>query len=408
MGGQKSVGPCHSGIPVRVAKHGGSRPPELAREPLQQLPLQRRRQLSPSRYRVLGYGDCKTPSVEPSEIVLTCGDYGWILQGLHWSSWTATQATAIGTFVYNDCTPNCAKGHHDEVPSTQVTLTAPVRGASGQLVWSKLAAESRTARLRLGTISWRSFPSTHPTHLTERPPLIRKASLRRQTCLIFPRACRYRSYALCVRSPGIIPATTQARPRRRTGDGSEAGYGCAFNEYEGVMRRRLEQELGMTLTGNPLTPPTSLDGTLALVHLRVGDADRAMAFFERQFGWQAERVPFEGHISHYTLNTAVTVPILDDPAAAPLVPNYRVSHLDQTIRAIEAAGGDVTRSETTPDGGGWAWAAPPGQRLRTWARTSPPCAPTTREPSSVSWPRRSKAGRNLNGYRSHGHSAQHR
>ena len=112
----------------------------------------------------------------------------------------------------------------------------------------------------------------------------------------------------------------------------------------------------MTLTGNPLTPPTRLDGTLALVHLRVGDADRAMAFFERQFGWQAERVPFEGHISHYTLNTAVTVRILDDPAAAPLVPNYRVSHLDQTIRAIEAAGGDVTRSETTPDGGGWAWA----------------------------------------------------
>jgi hypothetical protein len=49
------------------------------------------------------------------------------------------------------------------------------------------------------------------------------------------------------------------------------------------MRRRLEQELGMTLTDNPLTPPTNLDGTLALDHLRVGDADRAMAFFERLF-----------------------------------------------------------------------------------------------------------------------------
>ena len=79
-----------------------------------------------------------------------------------------------------------------------------------------------------------------------------------------------------------------------------------------------------------------------------------MAFFERLFGWEAERVPFEGHISHYTLNTAVAVRILDDPAAAPLVPNYRVSDLEQTIRSIEAAGGDVARSETTPDGGGWA------------------------------------------------------
>jgi hypothetical protein len=41
----------------------------------------------------------RPPSVEPSEIVLTCADYGWILKALHWSSWTASQATAIGTFV---------------------------------------------------------------------------------------------------------------------------------------------------------------------------------------------------------------------------------------------------------------------------------------------------------------------
>jgi predicted enzyme related to lactoylglutathione lyase len=112
----------------------------------------------------------------------------------------------------------------------------------------------------------------------------------------------------------------------------------------------------MTLTDDQVTPQPALDGTLALVHLRVRDADRAMAFFERLLGWEAERVPFEGHVSYYTLNTAVTVRILDDPSASPLVPNYQVSHVERTIRAIEAAGGRVTRSEPAHDGGGWAWA----------------------------------------------------
>jgi len=49
------------------------------------------------------YGNCATPSVEPTEIVLTCGDYGWVLEGLNWTSWTSTRATAVGTLVYNDC-----------------------------------------------------------------------------------------------------------------------------------------------------------------------------------------------------------------------------------------------------------------------------------------------------------------
>jgi len=84
------------------------------------------------------YGDCTTPSVEPSEIVLTCADYGELLEGLHWTTWTSTRATAVGTLVYNDCTPNCAEGHHHSVPGTEVTLTVAVPGAGGQLVWSEV------------------------------------------------------------------------------------------------------------------------------------------------------------------------------------------------------------------------------------------------------------------------------
>lgn len=84
------------------------------------------------------YGNCTTPSVEPTEIVLTCADYGEVLEDLNWTSWTSTSATAVGTLVYNDCTPNCAQGHYHDVADTEVTLTVPVRGASGGLVWSEV------------------------------------------------------------------------------------------------------------------------------------------------------------------------------------------------------------------------------------------------------------------------------
>jgi hypothetical protein len=84
------------------------------------------------------YGDCTRPSVEPAEIVLTCADHGEVLRGLHWTSWTASSASALGTLDYNDCEPNCADGHRHDVPGTAVTLTVPVRGAGGQLVWSEV------------------------------------------------------------------------------------------------------------------------------------------------------------------------------------------------------------------------------------------------------------------------------
>ncbi len=84
------------------------------------------------------YGNCTSPSVEPAEIVLTCADYGEVLTALRWTSWTATSASAVGTLVYNDCTPDCAGGHHHSVGGTTVTLTVPVHGAGGGLVWSEV------------------------------------------------------------------------------------------------------------------------------------------------------------------------------------------------------------------------------------------------------------------------------
>lgn len=83
------------------------------------------------------YGDCRSPSVAPREITLACADANEVLEGLHWTAWTSTRATAVGTLVYNDCTPSCAVGHFRRVPGTHVTLTSPARSAAGVLVWTK-------------------------------------------------------------------------------------------------------------------------------------------------------------------------------------------------------------------------------------------------------------------------------
>lgn len=124
------------------------------------------------------------------------------------------------------------------------------------------------------------------------------------------------------------------------------------DEFSASLRRRIEQELGMTIAHD--RTDTDLEGTLAMVHLRVKDADRAMNFFGSLLDWEAERVFFEGHVSFYTVNTAVTVRILDDPSAPPLRPNYRITQVDEAVEAIRSAGGTVTASDVDAEGGGWA------------------------------------------------------
>jgi uncharacterized protein len=119
--------------------------------------------------------------------------------------------------------------------------------------------------------------------------------------------------------------------------------------FAASLRRRVEQELGMSQT-----TATVVEGALGLVHFRVADSDRAMRFFGALLGWEGERVEFGDLISHYTVNTQVTVRLLEDPAAPPVVPNYHVAEVADTIRRIERAGGTVTQADPAPDGGGWA------------------------------------------------------
>ena len=126
--------------------------------------------------------------------------------------------------------------------------------------------------------------------------------------------------------------------------------------FAAALRHRLEEELGMSLTDeNRRTEPTRIDeGGLGMVHLRVGDADRAMAFFGALFDWEAERVEFGDHVSHYVHNTTPTVRLLDDPNAPAVVPLYVVTDVGAAAGAVEGAGGRITESEVATDGGGWA------------------------------------------------------
>lgn len=87
---------------------------------------------------ILAYGDCLTPTVEPSAIVTACADRGLVFQDLHWTSWTATSATAVGTEWYKTCVPYCAAGGSQTISNATVTLSDPVQDTNGRLIWSKI------------------------------------------------------------------------------------------------------------------------------------------------------------------------------------------------------------------------------------------------------------------------------
>ena len=68
--------------------------------------------------------------VEPSSVVLACGDGNASLTDLHWSSWTATGAVGSGEFTHNLCEPDCADGTFVSEP-TQVRLSYPIESGAG-------------------------------------------------------------------------------------------------------------------------------------------------------------------------------------------------------------------------------------------------------------------------------------
>ncbi len=70
------------------------------------------------------------PAVEPSMIMLACGDGNAYLNHLTWSSWTSSGANGAGDYTHNLCQPTCAQGTFVSGPAT-VRLSYPIETGAG-------------------------------------------------------------------------------------------------------------------------------------------------------------------------------------------------------------------------------------------------------------------------------------
>jgi len=100
------------------------------------------------------------PSVEPSAIVLACGDGNASLTHLIWSSWTKTTAAATGDFTHNSCIPDCAQGTFVSTPAS-VRLGYPIETSAGQ-EFASLSYDYADSSAPGGTFTYTSVAPTSP------------------------------------------------------------------------------------------------------------------------------------------------------------------------------------------------------------------------------------------------------
>ena len=151
-----------------------------------------------------------------------------------------------------------------------------------------------------------------------------------------------------------------------------------------ALRRRLEEELGMSLLDDTTTPTDVGDPVPSMVHIGVADPDRAMHFFGALLGWESERVDFEGHVRHYMINTERVQPVL---VGEPGYPEVRLGFtVDDPVAAraqVEALGGTI--EDVDPEEGRWFLGRDPaGTPLVLWRQGGdhphrPPWAPARGE-----------------------------
>ena len=74
-------------------------------------------------------------------------------------------------------------------------------------------------------------------------------------------------------------------------------------EFAVDLRRRIEEELGMTSTDhlqdNQPDAGEAYEIWPKMIHLRVNDANQAMSFFGRLFDWEGDRFEADQRASHY-------------------------------------------------------------------------------------------------------------
>jgi hypothetical protein len=63
--------------------------------------------------------NCELPEQKPKSILLTCADGGIRIEQLSWSDWSSTSAFGYGTYLENNCDPDCSEGKYI---ATEVTV----------------------------------------------------------------------------------------------------------------------------------------------------------------------------------------------------------------------------------------------------------------------------------------------
>jgi hypothetical protein len=81
--------------------------------------------------------------VKPKQIT-TSGDGSAFVDGLSWTGWGTSRATATGTLHLDDCTPSCAQGTYTAYPAT-VTLAGLTDYQDGVKAYSTIVVQSPSA-----------------------------------------------------------------------------------------------------------------------------------------------------------------------------------------------------------------------------------------------------------------------
>jgi FlgD Ig-like domain len=92
------------------------------------------------------------PRYKPRRITLTCADAGLWVSKIRWTRWTRKVATGVGVVHWNDCKPDCARGHFRSRRGAHLKLSRVARCRSrGFLEFTRLRlTPPKSARATLG------------------------------------------------------------------------------------------------------------------------------------------------------------------------------------------------------------------------------------------------------------------
>jgi hypothetical protein len=80
--------------------------------------------------------------VRPSSMIVTCADHESTAAHLHWTSWTATSATATGQIEIRGCAGDCARARAGDGTIAKFTLTGPLLEDNGkEVLFTKLKVQ---------------------------------------------------------------------------------------------------------------------------------------------------------------------------------------------------------------------------------------------------------------------------